>query len=73
MEEQKVPLVTVSELARTAGVTVGNLRQLLGRGTLSGYKVGGTIWVIPREEAERYLARREGRARASFRNKSHQS
>ncbi len=69
MTEQKTPYLTVSELARTAGVTVGNIRQLLIRGSLQGLKLSGTIWVISREEAERYLERRKGRKRASFRNK----
>jgi excisionase family DNA binding protein len=69
VSEQKTPYLTVTELAGLAGVTVGNIRQLLIRGSLQGIKLNETIWIISREEAESYLERRKGRKRASFRGK----
>jgi predicted site-specific integrase-resolvase len=53
------------ELAEAAGVTGFNIRQLLRKGVLKGQKRGG-IWIIPREEANRYLEKRRGRKRAFF-------
>jgi excisionase family DNA binding protein len=69
VEKQDTPFLTVTQLAEAAGVTVGNIRQLLLRGSLNGRKLGSTIWVIPREEAEHYLERRKGRRRAKFRSR----
>ncbi len=69
MSEPQSPVLTVTELAREAGVSGSNIRQLLAKGTLLGHKLGDSIWVIPREEAERYLASRKGRRRASFCNR----
>ncbi len=65
MTEEKSGVMLVEELAEAAGVSGVNIRQLLRRGVLKGHKRGG-IWIIPQNEAERYLERREGRQRARF-------
>lgn len=67
MTNDKSPVMLVTELAEAAGVSVNNIRQLLRRGVLKGHKQG-SIWVIPRDEADDYLEKRRGRQRASFRN-----
>ncbi len=58
-------VMLVAELAEAADVTVVNIRQLLRKGILKGKK-HGRIWVIPKEEAERYLESRKGRKRTSL-------
>jgi hypothetical protein len=66
--QEKPNVVLITELAKEAGVTVVNIRQLLHSGALKGQKHGG-IWIIPREEADRYLAARKGRQRAKLRER----
>jgi excisionase family DNA binding protein len=50
-------LYSTSELAEAAGVTRERVRQLVAGGEIKGYKVGQT-WVIPDDEARRWLAER---------------
>jgi excisionase family DNA binding protein len=50
-------LYSTSELADAAGVSRERVRQLVASGEIHGYKVGKT-WVIPEEEARRWLAER---------------
>ncbi len=65
MGKQETSDMLVVDLAEAAGVTGNSIRQLLVKGVLKGRKHGGT-WVIPREEAERYLESRKGRKRTSL-------
>jgi predicted site-specific integrase-resolvase len=64
-ENGQSTVMLVTELAEAAGVSVVNIRKLLLKGTLKGRKHGG-VWVIPLEEANRYLEKRQGRKRAFF-------
>jgi hypothetical protein len=68
VEDLEDPFVSITELAKAAGVTSDNIRQLLLRGTLQGRK-RGSFWVIHKDEARRYLERRKGRKRARFEGK----
>lgn len=47
-------LFSTSELAEAAGVSRERVRQLVAAGEIEGYKVGQT-WVIPEDEARRWL------------------
>lgn len=51
---------TSRELSKAAGVDPSRIRQLLLAGRLKGKKLGRD-WLIPDEEAQRYLAEREKR------------
>ncbi len=53
---------TTKEIAAAAGVTEGYIRRLLGQGRLKGYKKGRD-WLIPDEEAQRWLEERAKRLR----------
>jgi len=68
---KKTPYLTVTQLAEKAGVSNNNIRQLLTSGSIQGLKLGPKMWIIPMEEVDRYLDRREGRQRASFPRKRH--
>jgi excisionase family DNA binding protein len=50
-------LYSTSELAEAAGVSRERVRQLVAGGEIEAYKVGKT-WVIPEEEARRWLRER---------------
>ncbi len=62
-EEQAYILVI--DLEKRANVSGSAIRKLLRKGVLKGEKHGG-VWVIPKEEAERYLESRKGRGRTSL-------
>ena len=64
-DNQVVSFMFVTELGERAKVSGSNIRKLLRKGVLKGQKHGG-IWVIPKEEAERYLESRKGRGRTSL-------
>lgn len=49
---------SVAELAETAGVTVGRIRQVLLAGELQGVKAG-RAWLIPYDIGVTWLASRE--------------
>ena len=55
-------LVSVSEAAKSAGITPGRVRQLLAAHLILGQKYGG-IWVLDDESLRRYLAQPQTRGR----------
>jgi excisionase family DNA binding protein len=48
---------STQDLADASGLTRQRIRQLLASGRIKGFKVGRD-WVIPREEAQRWLRER---------------
>lgn len=46
---------TTEELAKEAGVNASRIRQLLGDGTIKGFKRGFRQWLIPNDEAVKWL------------------
>lgn len=53
-------LCSVTECARIAGLTTGRIRQLLLSGELPGEKLGTTVWMIERAEAEKLAKTKPG-------------
>ncbi len=51
---------STKQLAEAAGVTDAYIRRLLIDGRLDGYKLGRE-WLIPEEEAQRFIAERKAR------------
>ena len=50
-------LVTVSEAASELGLTVHAVAKRLRQGTMRGEQVHPRLWLIPREEVERWKER----------------
>ncbi len=46
---------TTEEVAEQAGVNPSRIRQLLIEGVLKGFKRGQRQWIIPHDEATRWL------------------
>ena len=53
--------VTPSELAERANTTTRYVQQLCRQGRIKATKPGGRDWLIPDEEAERWLRERRKR------------
>lgn len=51
-------MITVTQLAKLAGVSTQRIRQLIAEGTIKAQKFG-PIWQISNTEAERWLASRK--------------
>ena len=49
---------TTEELGEAVGVTGAYIRRLCAKGEIVAYKVGKT-WVVPNEEARRYIDDRQ--------------
>ena len=49
-------MYTVSEAAEMLGLSVRGLAHRLERGLMRGHKVNPRLWLIPREEVERWKA-----------------
>jgi excisionase family DNA binding protein len=58
VDEIKDKLYSTSELAEKAGVSAAYIRRLLAVGDLQGVKVARN-WLIPRQEAERWIRERQ--------------
>jgi excisionase family DNA binding protein len=48
------PLLTVQEAATELGITVRGIQERLKRGAMRGERVTPRLWLIPREEVERW-------------------
>ena len=55
---------TTNRLAKAADVNPSSIRRLLAAGKLKGAKLGRD-WIIPDDEAQRYLDARRNRGRFS--------
>jgi len=55
---------TTNRLAKAADVNPSSIRRLLAAGKLQGAKLGRD-WIIPDDEAQRYLDARRNRGRFS--------
>ena len=49
--------VTVGEAATVLGVDGATIRRRLARGVMQGERVGPRLWLIPKEEIERWRSR----------------
>ncbi len=68
LESTREHLLTVREAADLIGVTEGRVYQLLWDGRMHGIKINRRAWLIPRSEAEKFLARdsKVGRPRSKL-------
>jgi excisionase family DNA binding protein len=48
------PLLTVQEAATELGITVRGVQERLKRGAMQGERVTPRLWLIPRDEVERW-------------------
>lgn len=51
-------LLTAQEAAQLLGMSYGHVRKLLASGELRGSKHGGWMWMVTREEVERFRRKR---------------
>jgi excisionase family DNA binding protein len=51
------PMLTVAETAAELGITVRGVQDRLNRGLMAGERVSPRLWLISREEVERWKAR----------------
>ena len=47
-------LITVPEAARILGLSESGIHKRIERGAMRAEQLGGKVWVIPREEVERW-------------------
>ncbi len=57
MDETDRDLMTVTEAAAALGMSVRGVADRLQRGTMRGVKVNPRLWLVPRDEVERWRER----------------
>jgi len=54
MSEQERNMVTVAEAAQELGISVRAIQHRIERGQMKGERISARLWLIPRDEVERW-------------------
>ena len=56
-QQEERTLLTVAETARELGLSVEGIQKRLRTGVMRGERVSPRLWLVPRDEVERWRAR----------------